>query len=277
MLKNFVEVSNLSNIEAIILDVRRGTGIVTGELLYKQEHVKGAYYLSLESDLSGDVTEITGAHPLPEVAVFQQKLRQMGAAQDSEFLIYDDGDQFVAARAWFVLKYFGIKSVKLVIGGFPALKQAGVVMSSEPSPVLEGDIVLVPQEQLTVDFNTIKDFSENGKDNTVLLDARAKERYLGSTETLYNQSGHIPRAKSYFYRNVLTPQHELKPIAELEKYFEAVMDKEIMISCGSGVTAAMTMIALDELNKPAKIYTGSYSEWIKRGESVETKDETSDL
>lgn len=275
MLKNFIEASQVPyQKNAIILDVRRGSAIQTGKVLYDIEHVKNAYYLDLEADLSGEVTELTGAHPLPDVAVFQQKLQQMGVTKSSEFLIYDEGDLFVAARAWFVLKYFGIQSVKLIIGGFPALKQAGVMMSNEVSPILQGDIVLVPQKQLTVDFNVVKEFSENGKENTVLLDARAKERYLGNVETLYNQSGHIPRAQSYFYRDVLTPQHELKPIAELEKYFEAVMDKEIMISCGSGVTAAMTMIALDELNKPAKIYTGSYSEWIKRGESVETKDET---
>lgn len=275
MLKNFVEASVLLyQTDAIILDVRRGSAIQTGQALYDAEHVKGAYYLNLEADLSGEVTELTGAHPLPDLTVFQEKLRNRGATNDSEFLIYDDGDLFVAARAWFVLKYFGIQSVKLIIGGFPALKQAGVVMSNEPSPILEGDITLVPQEQLTVDFNTIKNFSENGKENTVLLDARSKERYLGKVETLYNKAGHIPRSQSYFYRDVLTPQHELKTIQELEVYFKGVMDKDVMISCGSGVTAAMTMIALDELGKSSKIYVGSYSEWIKREEPVEIVDET---
>lgn len=275
VLKNFIKASQVpKQKEAIILDVRRGNAMQSGQVLYAAEHVEGAYYLNLESDLSGEVTELTGAHPLPDVAVFQQKLQKMGATDTSEFLIYDDGDLFVAARAWFVLKYFGIKSVKLIIGGFPALKNTAVQMSDKTSPILKGDITLLPQEQLTVDFNTVKEFSENGKENTVLLDARAKERYLGKVETLYNKAGHIPRAQSYFYRSVLTPQHELKPIEELAHYFEAVMDKDIMISCGSGVTAAMTMIALDELNKPAKIYTGSYSEWIKRGEGVETRDET---
>lgn len=275
MLKNFIEVSQVPyQKNAIILDVRRGNTMKTGKALYDAEHVKSAYYLDLESDLSGTVTKLTGAHPLPNIAVFQQKLQQMGATNASEFLIYDDGDLFVAARAWFVLKYFGIQSVKLIIGGFPALKQAGIIMSDKKSPIFQGDIVLVPQKQLTVDFNAVKDFSENGKENTVLLDVRAKNRYLGQAEMLYNKAGHIPRAKSFFYKEVLTPQYELKTITELEKYFEAVIDKDIIISCGSGVTAAMTMIALDELNKSAKIYTGSYSEWIKRGELVETKDET---
>lgn len=274
-MKNFIKASQVPKQKnAIILDVRRGDMIQSGKVLYDAEHVKGAYYLNLENDLSGEVTEFTGAHPLPEVTVFQQKLQQMGATNTSEFLIYDEGNLFVAARAWFVLKYFGIQSVKLIIGGFPALKQADVIMCNELSPVLKGDIVLVPQKQLTVDFNTVKEFSEKGKANTVLLDVRDKERYLGNIETLYNKAGHIPRAQSYFYKDVLTPQYELKPIIDLEKYFEAVMDKEIMISCGSGVTAAMTMIALDELNQSSKIYTGSYSEWIKRGESVEIKDES---
>lgn len=275
MLKNFIEsLQVLNEKHAIIIDVRRGNALQTGKALYDAEHVKGAYYLNLEDDLSGEVTELTGAHPLPDILIFQEKLRKMGATNDSQFLIYDDGDQFVAARAWFVLKYFGIKSVKLITGGFPALKQAKVRMSENMSPILQGDITLVPQGQLTVDFNEVKEFSKNGKTNTVLLDVRAKERYLGEVETLYNQAGHIPRAQSYFYRDVLTPQHELNEINVLKEYFEKVIDKDIIISCGSGVTAAMTMIALDELNKPSKIYTGSYSEWIKRGEPVEIRDET---
>lgn len=275
MFKNFIEASQISDYKnAIILDVRRGDTIQDGQSLYELEHVTGAYYLNLESDLSGKVTKLTGAHPLPDVMIFQKKLQQMGVTNNSEFLIYDDGDQFVAARAWFVLKYFGIKSVKLITGGFPKLKQANVMMTNEVSPILKGDITLVPQEQLTVDFDTIKDFSKNGKVNTVLLDVRTKDRYLGKSEPLYNRAGHIPRAQSYCYQDVLTDQHTLKIIEELAVYFENVLDKDIIVSCGSGVTAAMIMIALDELNKASKIYSGSYSEWINRGEYVETKDET---
>ncbi|MDO4432841.1 MAG: sulfurtransferase [Aerococcaceae bacterium] len=277
MLKNFIEPSVLLNqTDAIILDVRRGSSIQSGKDLYDREHVQGAYYLDLESDLSGEVTELTGAHPLPNKTEFEQILRNMGATNNSEFFVYDDGDQFVAARAWFVLKYFGIQSVKLIGGGFPALKKSAVKMSSKTTPIKNGTITLLPQAQMVTDFDTVKDFSENGKENTVLLDVRAKERYLGQVETIYHKAGHIPRAQSYFYRDIFAQQYELKDKEALQVHFEAIMDKDIILSCGSGVTAAMTMIALDELGKSSKVYVGSYSEWIKRGEKVETSDEMSD-
>lgn len=274
-MKNFIEADILlKRTKELILDVRRGTATVSGRALYHREHVEGAHYLDLEADLSGKVTELTGAHPLPELTVFQEKLREMGATNDTEFLIYDDGDQFVAARAWFVLKYYGIKSVRIINGGFPAIKKIGVSLTSTMPSSEIGTITLVPQEQLIVDFEMVKDFSENGKDNTVLIDARSKARYLGQSETLYEKAGHIPRAQSYFYREVLTEDYQLKPLKELETYFKSVMDQEVIVSCGSGITAAMIMIALDELGKSAKIYPGSYSEWIKRGQPVVEMDET---
>ncbi|HFI0463716.1 TPA: sulfurtransferase [Streptococcus suis] len=277
-MKNYLTAQDLMPIldKVVLIDVRRGDkDQESGQDAYLSNHVDGAYYLDLEADLSGPVTPVSGAHPLPPLADLREKLRLMGARQDSQFVVYDEGYQFVAARAWFVLKYFGIDSVKIIKGGYPALVAAGVPLSSGWPAQKEGNIQLTAQDQLVVDFATVKDLVDQGIDQShvVLVDARAKDRYLGINEPLYQVGGHIPGAQSYYYQDLMTETYDLKSKDQLTAILGDLMDKDLILSCGSGVTAALVMIALDELGKTAKLYPGSYSEWIKRGQRVERQDE----
>lgn len=276
-MKNYLTAQDLLPIldKVVLIDVRRGRDQESGQDAYLSNHVEGACYLDLESDLSGPVTPLSGAHPLPSLVDLQEKLRLMGARQDNQFVVYDEGDQFVAARAWFVLKYFGIDSVKIIKGGYPALVASGFPLESGWPAPKEGNIQLTAQDQLVVDFETVKDLVDQGIDQShvVLVDARAKDRYLGTNEPLYQVGGHIPGAQSYYYQDLMTETYDLKSKDQLTAILGDLMDKDLILSCGSGVTAALVMIALDELGKPAKLYPGSYSEWIKRGQRVERQDQ----
>lgn len=275
-MKNYIEAKDLASRSdhPLILDVRRGQEGMSGRELFLKKHVLGAYYMDLEEDLSGPETDQSGAHPLPKRSDFQKKLQFMGAVNNQSIIIYDDGDQFVAARAWFVLKYFGIQDVKIVQGGFPALVQENVAMESGHSTIKQGTIQLDERLDLTLEFEGLKRLISKNDDNTILVDARSRERYLGLNEPLYSMAGHIPGAQSYPYQELLDENFHLKSQADIQDFLQPLMGKDIILSCGSGVTAALVMIALDEINQPARLYPGSYSEWIKRRQKVERIDQT---
>src|SRR5699024_8545227 len=123
---------------------------------------------------------------------------------------------------------------------------------------------------------TMEDVKERDQESTILLDSRAFERYLGKVEPLYDRSGHIPGAKNYFWQDVLT-DGKWKDEQALEKHFEKLpKDKEIIVSCGSGVSACPNILALQAIGYTnVKLYPGSFSDWISYPENdLETENET---
>lgn len=274
-MKNFIEAGDIKKYkDPIILDVR--TSLLDTSLginQYKEGHVKGAYYVDLEEDLTGEITSETGNHPLPTLDKFKKLIEKTGARNDSTFIIYDSGDNVASGRLWFLLKYFGLDKALIVNGGFKAILEEGIELVTEDSEIKEGKVALKENKDLLSSYEEVKEYSrdylENKtfKNNKRLLDSRANDRYRGENETLYDKAGHIPGALSYFFSDNYT-DGRVKDLEVLEDRFKSLKDKDLIVSCGSGVTACGNLVVLDELGYKAKLYVGSYSQWLKKGEEV---------
>lgn len=266
-------IKKLEKDETVVIDVRSDLNNPdSGYESYVKGHIPGAYFLHLEKDLSGKVEKHGGNHPLPNIDELAKKLGEIGIDHDTHVVIYDAENDMFAARAWWLLYYLGHKKVFLLEGGYKAWSEAGyeVVMDIPARKAKK----FIPQLRPEVIAN-IEDVKR--RDNkSVLIDSRARERYLGKTEPLYKKAGHIPGAKNYFYKDILNDEGDWKKPEALKEHFVKLKDAdEIIVSCGSGISACPNFIALKMAGyKNVKLYPGSFSDWISYEDNpVETKEE----
>lgn len=272
-MKNFIEIGQaLSMKDAIIIDVRTGDDDKTGKDYYDQGHLPGAFFMDVDEDLSSKPTETSGRHPLPKKEDFKAKLESFGSNNDSTFIIYDHGDNFSAGRLWFLLKYFSLGNAFIINGGFKSIASEGIELSTEQPLAQKGSLELEERPELLASFDEVKEFSANNNTDKMLIDSRSRERYLGLIEPLYSKAGHIPGAVSHFFEDNYYEDGKIKSIEELKSSFEKVKGKDLIVSCGSGVTACANLVVLDELGIEARLYPGSVSQWIDMGEEVEKVD-----
>jgi len=249
----------------VVLDVRWRLGGPPGIDSYQAGHLPGAVFADLDQDLAAP-PGVGGRHPLPDTGVFQNAMRRAGISQSSPVVVYDDADSTVAARAWWLLRYFGHGRVRVLDGGFRAWSQAGHPASTEvPAPRL-GSFIARPGGMPLLEPADAARLARTG----VLLDARAAERYRGDTEPVDRVAGHIPGAVSApTAENVAADGRFLGP-AELRKRFVVLgacgvpgaPGPAVGAYCGSGVTAAHEVFALALAGLPAALYVGSWSGWI---------------
>ena len=256
----------------VIVDVRfQLQDSDAGRKAYLEGHIPGAVYLDLKKDLSGIPQKHGGSHPLPDVDTFAAKLRHIGVSQDKTVVIYDTKNDMFASRAGWLLYYVGHKNVNLLDGGLDAWVKEGNELTTEIPTLSEGTFQPHVRTNETVDMNTVKGRSED----VVLIDSRSYDRYLGKTEPLYKKSGHIPGATNVFWKGVLREDGSWKNTDELESHFQDIpKDKEIIVSCGSGVSACPNVIGLKKIGYTnVKLYPGSYSDWISYEENTVEKGE----
>src|SRR5699024_9947954 len=145
-----------------------------GSRKYAEDHLPGAYFLDLEKDLSGDVQEHGGNHPLPHVEVFAEKLAEIGISNETKVVVYDDCVNMFAPRAWFLLRHVGVEKVYVLDGGYEGWKEAGFAVTAE-IPVA-GRATFIPQ--VNKDEIVSMDDVKKRPENVTLIDSRAYERYL---------------------------------------------------------------------------------------------------
>ncbi|QQE72974.1 sulfurtransferase [Brevibacillus composti] len=242
-----------------------------GEEQYGEEHIPGALYFHLGRDLSGTKGEHGGRHPVPDVEQLASLFSRAGIDQDVTVIAYDDQDMSYAGRLWWLLRYAGHEKVAVLDGGLSAWKRAGYAVTKEV-PVREPR-TFVPQLQahMLVDCQGVQTRDEQA----ALLDSRALERYRGEVEPLDPKAGHIPGALHYFYKENLTAEGCMRPSEELKRRFDDLEGKEIIVYCGSGVTACTNLLALHAAGRTdAKLYAGSWSDWVSYADNpVATGDE----
>lgn len=234
----------------------------SGKQSYDIDHIPGAVYFDLERDLSGTITEHGGRHPLPDVQELAAKLGQAGIHAGSTVVAYDDQGGAMASRLWWLLTYLGHEKVYLLDGGYSKWKEAGYPVTDEPPLLREAVFTPRVREDLAVSVEQVKE--RLGKPGVTLIDSREAKRYLGIEEPIDKVAGHIPGAKSYFWKDALDETGAWKNEAALAKRFDVLRQaEEIIVYCGSGVTACPNVIALSEagLNN-VKLYPGSWSDWI---------------
>lgn len=241
---------------------------------FKKEHIYGAQYLDLNKDLSGNVQTHGGGHPLPKPEDFAEKVGSSGVGNDTIVIVYDEGNGMFAARAWWVFYYMGHKHVYVLEDGLAGWKEAGHEVTAELVKPTPRTFTPHVREDEVVHMEDVKE--KVGAGEAVLLDSRAYERYLGNVEPMYGKAGHIPGAKNYFWQDVLNDDGSWKEEADLQKHFRGLdRDEEIIVSCGSGVSACPNIIGLKKAGfTNVKLYPGSFSDWITYKENeVETKEE----
>lgn len=245
-----------------VLDVRWRLVGPPGRADYAAAHVPNAVFLDLDTDLCGP-PGVGGRHPLPDPEALQRVLRRAGVRTGHPVVVYDGGDGLSAARAWWTLRWAGHREVRVLDGGYPAWVAAGQPVTAEVPEPVPGDVTVRPGALPVLDAAGAADLVAAGG---VLLDVRAPERYRGETEPIDPIAGHIPGAVNLPTTEHLEPTGRWRDVTEIRSRFAAAgvaPGVPVGAYCGSGVTAAHTVLALHLAGRTdAALYVGSWSDWI---------------
>ncbi len=244
----------------VVLDVRWRLGGPPGIGSYREGHLPGAVFIDLDRDLSGPAGP-GGRHPLPETELFQAAMHAAGVSDGRPVVAYDDGDALPAARAWWMLRYYGHEDVRVLDGGYRAWLAAGLAVTTADQAPAPGDFTARPGQMPVLDASAAAELARTG----LLLDVRAAERYRGENERVDPVAGHIPGAVSAPAAGNMTGDGTFKSAADLAVGFAALGAGPGVPAgayCGSGVTAAQEVLALTLAGIPAALYIGSWSDWI---------------
>ncbi|GAA3376585.1 sulfurtransferase [Streptomyces sannanensis] len=240
----------------VLLDVRYQMGVPNLRSAYETAHIPGAVFIDMEAELAAP-PGAGGRHPLPDLAVFGAAMRRAGVTPSRPVVVYDGGQGWAAARAWWLLRFTGHPDVRVLDGGLPAW--TGPLTSEIPSPP-EGDFVPAPGAAPLLDADGAAVLARSG----LLLDARAAERYRGEVEPIDPVAGHIPGAVSAPTMENVDEDGRFLPAEALAARFKALgaaEAAEVGVYCGSGVSAAQQVLALEIAGFRAALYVGSWSEW----------------
>ena len=257
---------NLNNPEVKIIDGTchmPTTGLDAFEI-FKKKHIPNAIFIDLEeiSDPNSDLP-----HMMPNNNYFSKKISSLGINNNNHLVIYDMYGMFSAARIWFMFKAFGHNNVSLLNGGFPAWIDSGGEVSNKINNFKDTIYKAKLNKLLIADYNQVLENLSNQKYQ--ILDARSPDRFSGISEEPRPgiKSGHIPKSKNLYYNDLINQDTkkfiEKEEIENLIKKSDIDTKKDIICSCGSGVTACILKFAIELVskNKNIKIYDGSWSEW----------------
>lgn len=246
---------------------------------YLQGHIPGAYYLDLERDLSAPASS-QGRHPLPDSTLLAEKLAAIGIVKGETLVVAYDSSRFAfAARLWWLLRYLGHDRVALLDGGWLGWHSQGYPTTEAlPSP-RQGRFEPQPRPNSTVGINELKVLPEevpadalsklNDREDlpsVVLIDSRDRDRYLGVREPIDPVAGHIPGAVNSPWQAVTDEQGYLHPSACQQLWADYRDADEIIVYCGSGVTACVNLFSLALAGvEQTKLYPGGWSEWCYQG------------
>lgn len=270
-LRQFIDDPN-----CFVFDVRHELNdFSAGQRAYTEGHLPNAYFLAVETDLSGPKNGTNGRHPLPDPAILAARLSELGVRADSRIVAYDAHGGAFAARLWWLLQWMGHEAVSVLDGGLNAWVRAGgelVTAVPEPRSAAPGAALLNPRAvshhtRATVNAEQLRLHPDQFR----LIDARAPERYRGEVEPIDPVAGHIPGALNHFFKNNLNADETFKSSIELRSQWQALLNSELNVSnkivhyCGSGVTACHNVLACEIAGiHGTGLYPGSWSEWCSQ-------------
>ncbi|CAG9623690.1 sulfurtransferase [Sutcliffiella rhizosphaerae] len=242
---------------------------------YKQSHLPNAYYFDLNRDLSGPVQKHGGRHPLPNIKEFHLKLEEAGVHDNAKVLLYDDQNGAMASRMWFLLQLVGFHNVYIMDGGYSYWKELRFPLTNHIQQPTQksGKLTVKFNEKLIVGKEEVKaSLPDFELDERYLLDAREPKRFTGEEEPIDRIAGHIPGARNAFWLDN-TENGKWKDEQDLKKRFQFLdKQKEVVVYCGSGVTACPTILALKVSGfVDIKLYAGSWSDWISYADNPISK------
>jgi thiosulfate/3-mercaptopyruvate sulfurtransferase len=233
---------------------------------YLEAHLPGAIRIDLETDLSDrHAPGALGRHPLPDPGAFRARMSSLGIGTDDVVVAYDDGTGVPASRLWWMLDALGHPGVRVLDGGVAAWRGADLPLEAGSGQVWPAAaLMLADAWPRTIDRAALRE----RLGSLTLLDVRAGERYRGEVEPVDPLPGHIPTARTAPSADNTGPDGMLRGPDELAARFaELGADSgAVVVSCGSGVTACHTALAMRVagLDDPI-LYPGSYSDWVGAG------------
>jgi thiosulfate/3-mercaptopyruvate sulfurtransferase len=236
---------------------------------YDRGHIPGAVFFDID-DICAPGTSLP--HMIPSAELFARKIGALGIGNDTRVVVYDGAGLSSAGRAWWMLRLFGHHDVGILDGGLPTWK-------AEDRP-LDTAIPTPQPRTFTARFDPslLRDkaalLGNLATRREQVVDARAAGRFDGTAPEARPglRGGHIPGSRSLPYERVTDPAtHQLKSAEELTRLFRdagVALDRPIVTSCGSGVTACALAFALHLIGHPgAAVYDGSWSEWGMPGDT----------
>lgn len=252
-----------------------------GHKKYLENHLEGALFIDMDTqlaDIKADAAE-GGRHPLPSVEKFSETLSGLGITPESHVVIYDDKNGAnAAARFWWMLKAAGHQNVQVLNGGFQAAVKAGFSVTNKiKEPTKTAPYVIKSWQLPQADINMVDKASQD--QSFMIVDVRDPERYNGEKEPIDLIAGHIPNAVNIPLTTNLDAEGFYLPPEKLkEKYstaFKGIKPENIIVHCGSGVTACHTLLAIDAAGlEIPRLYVGSWSEWSRNNKPMILKRNT---
>lgn len=254
----------------VLLDVRWHLGMTEQENLsnYYDGHIPSSMRVDLDQDLARPASPEEGRHPLPDQAEWEATLRAWGINNDSDVVIYDEAGGAAAARAWWMLRWAGLRSVRILDGGWlrwtTERRRVAVGPGNMPWP---GTFRFEGPQMPTVTIDEAADWPSHG----ILLDARSRERFTGEAiNQVDRRFGHIPGARSMPSEDLISEDQGFRTPAEIaallaERGVRTPEDaRNVAAYCGSGVTAAHLIFSMELAGLPgARLFPGSWSQWAE--------------
>jgi len=255
--------------EIVIVDASAGS-----KVRYDEQHLAGAIFVDVNDDLAniGDFA-VGGRHPLPGLEQFANTLQRLGITRHSHVIIYDDKNGGnAAARLWWMLRSVGHEKVQVIDGGFQAAVKVNFPTTNKLEiPRAVGQYEVGSWNLPLSDIDEVERVSK--ADDHVVIDVRDVNRFAGLTEPIDTIAGHIPGAINIpFTENLDSDGRFLNPEVLRKNYtraLEKVETENVIVHCGSGITACHTLLAMDYAGLPmAKLYVGSWSEWSRNNKEM---------
>jgi thiosulfate/3-mercaptopyruvate sulfurtransferase len=255
-----------------IIDARYVLGDANaGYQAYLKAHIPGALYVSLDDDLSSEKTNpLLGRHPLPSAEKFSTLLSRLGIHADARVIVYDQSDAAMAAsRFWFLMRMAGHKNVSVLNGGMNAWLAAKLPVEQKVGKPAASNYPIQFQAGMLIEVRELKALLSNTQES-VLMDARVPERFRGELEPLDKKAGHIPGAVNRPYSMNLLDGLFKSP-EQLRAEFVPFIEgrQNILLSCGSGVTACHNALALSHAGiENYRLFAPSWSGWVADDENL---------
>jgi thiosulfate/3-mercaptopyruvate sulfurtransferase len=229
---------------------------------FQASHIPGARFFDID-DISDSRSDLP--HMAPPVEKFMSRMRAMGVGDGHQVVVYDGAGLLSAARVWWLFKLMGQTDVAVLDGGFPKWQAEGHEIEDMPPIVRDRHMTVRFQNHLVRDVTQVSAASK--LEDHVIVDARAALRFRGEAPEPREglRPGHIPGSRSVPYTELLNADKTLKSPEACKTVFEAAgvdLNKPIITSCGSGITAAILALALERMgHRQWSLYDGSWAEW----------------
>ncbi len=234
---------------------------------YEAGHIPGARFFDID-DISDHRSELPHMAPPPEK--FISRMRAMGVGDGHQIVVYDGMGIFSAARVWWLFKLMGKTGVAVLDGGFPKWQAEGREVEDVAPMMRDRHITVQRQAYMIKDVTQVAAATKLG--DWQIVDARPPERFAGTTPEPREglRAGHIPGSVNLPFTQLLDEDRTMKAPEALRAAFEdagVALDRPVITSCGSGVTAAVLNLALERIGHPRHaLYDGSWAEWGMYGD-----------